>query len=215
MLTERSLTVPAADAERTVVHRLVQRVVRERCHQAGTLDAVITAAADAVQAAAEQIGDAWATRTLIGEYAAHADTLTTHHADDSTRRRLISLRMWMLHWLREVHNYSAAATLGPPLLDDCERILGNDDSTTTGHRNNLADVYRAVGRLDEAITLYEQTLTDRRAGARPGPPRHPDLAQQPRLRLPGGGAAGRGDHPARADPRRPRSGCSARTTPTP
>ena len=171
VLAGRSLTVPTREADRTVVHRLVQRVVRERCQQAGTLDRVIAAAADALREAADQIGTGWATRALIGEYATHAAALTIHPCSDLTRRRLLTLRLWMLHWLRAVHNYSAAAALGAELLADCEETVGSDSSTTMTARHNLAQVYQAVGRLDEAIELFTRTLTDRE---RVHGPEHPD-----------------------------------------
>ena len=38
--------------------------------------------------------------------------------------------------------------------------LGPDHPDTLASRNNLAGTYRASGRLDKAITLYEQTLED-------------------------------------------------------
>ena len=38
--------------------------------------------------------------------------------------------------------------------------LGSDHPDTLASRNNLAGTYRASGRLDKAITLYEQTLED-------------------------------------------------------
>jgi hypothetical protein len=75
VLAGRSLTVATVDVDRTVVHRLVQRVVRERCQHTGGLDTVLATAADAVRDAAVEVGGAWATRALIGEYATHADTL--------------------------------------------------------------------------------------------------------------------------------------------
>ena len=53
------------------------------------------------------------------------------------------------------------------------------------------------------------------AGPGPGPPRHPDLAQQPRHRLPGRGPHGRGDHACTSRPWPTGSGSWARTTPTP
>ncbi|TQD43372.1 tetratricopeptide repeat protein, partial [Actinomyces johnsonii] len=40
-------------------------------------------------------------------------------------------------------------------------ILGPNHPDTLTSRNNLANAYQAAGRLDEAITLYEQTLEDR------------------------------------------------------
>ncbi|HEU4422046.1 MAG TPA: tetratricopeptide repeat protein [Pilimelia sp.] len=161
VLAGRSLTVPTVDVDRTVVHRLVQRVVRERCQHTGTLDTVIATAADAVRDAAAHVGNAWATRALIGEYATHVDTLWRHAPNDTTRRHLLTVRLWMLHWLRKVHNYTAAIALGPDLLRDCEHTLGDNHDTTLVTRNNLAQVYDAVGRLDEAIDLLTRTLADR------------------------------------------------------
>ncbi|MFC2473414.1 MAG: tetratricopeptide repeat protein, partial [Actinomyces sp.] len=72
-----------------------------------------------------------------------------------------------------------AADLGMPqlaltLTDSVTRAgdtLGPDHPSTLASRNNLADAYRDAGRLDEAITLHEQTLTDR---TRILGPHHPD-----------------------------------------
>ena len=41
------------------------------------------------------------------------------------------------------------------------KILGPDPPDTLASRNNLAGAYESAGRLDEAITLYEQVLADR------------------------------------------------------
>ena len=41
------------------------------------------------------------------------------------------------------------------------KILGPDHPDTLASRNNLAGAYESAGRLDEAITLYEQVLDDR------------------------------------------------------
>ena len=91
-------------------------------------------------------------------------------------------------------------------LTDCERVLGPDHPSTLGSRNNLAGAYESAGRLDEAIPLLRADPHRPRAGPGPRPPRHPDLAQQPRRRLPVGRAPRRG-HPAlRADPHRLRAG---------
>ena len=61
-----------------------------------------------------------------------------------------------------------AADLGMPqlaltLTDSVTRAgdtLGPDHPSTLASRNNLANAYRDAGRLDEAIALHEQTLTD-------------------------------------------------------
>ena len=72
-----------------------------------------------------------------------------------------------------------ATDLGMPhlaiaLTDSVTRVgdtLGPDHPSTLTARNNLAGAYQTAGRLNEAITLYEQTLEDR---TRILGPRHPD-----------------------------------------
>ena len=72
-----------------------------------------------------------------------------------------------------------AADLGMPqlaltLTDSVTRagdILGPAHPSTLTSRNNLAGAYCDAGRLDEAVTLYEQTLEDR---TRILGPHHPD-----------------------------------------
>jgi tetratricopeptide (TPR) repeat protein len=169
-LVERSLATPAADG-RLLVHRLVRHVVRTLCHRAGTLDAVVTAAAEALYDAGLAVGTSWTTRTLIGEYAAHAATLTTFPVNGYTRRRLVDVRLWMQEWLANVNDRGGAATLGPSLLRDCERILGADAPTTSTARRTLADAYSEIGRFDEAVALYLRNLAvqERLFG-----PDHPD-----------------------------------------
>ena len=46
-------------------------------------------------------------------------------------------------------------------LAACERLLGADHPRTLGARNNLASAYRDVGRVNEAIMLFEQALAGR------------------------------------------------------
>ena len=161
VLAGRSLTIAAREDDRTVAHRLVQRVVRERRRHDGTLGKIITATAQAVVDAAREVGDGWATRALIAEYAAHLDTLTSHASDTDTRRQLLKPRAWLLYWLQEVNNTTAAIASGAALLADCEAILGGEYPDTLINRNNLANAYQEAGRLGEAITLHEQNLADR------------------------------------------------------
>ena len=55
-------------------------------------------------------------------------------------------------------------------LEECIHILGPNHPDTLTSRNNLANAYQAAGRLDEAIPLYQQTLTGR---SRTLGPHHP------------------------------------------
>ena len=64
--------------------------------------------------------------------------------------------------------FSHASDLGLPYealtldvaVDALERLLGPDHPDTLASRNNLAGAYESVGRLTEAITLYEQVTKD-------------------------------------------------------
>ena len=51
--------------------------------------------------------------------------------------------------------------------------------------NNLAAGYRAAGKLDLALPLFEETLELQKAQARPRPPRHLVTHGQPGRGLPG------------------------------
>ena len=65
--------------------------------------------------------------------------------------------------------FSHASDLGLPYealsldvaVDALAGLLGPDHPATLASRNNLAYAYASAGRLAEAITLYEQVLTDR------------------------------------------------------
>ena len=65
--------------------------------------------------------------------------------------------------------FSHASDLGLPYealtldvaVDALAGLLGPDHPDTLTSRNNLAGAYESAGRLNEAITLYEQVLTDR------------------------------------------------------
>ncbi len=58
-----------------------------------------------------------------------------------------------------------------PYTSFCEQTLGTTHPDTLTSRNNLAYAYRAAGKLDRAIALFEQNLTDRE---RILGPHHPD-----------------------------------------
>ena len=107
---------------------------------------------------------------------------------------------------RDAGRLEEAIPLLERTLADTERVLGETHPSTLTSRNNLAGAYQDAGRLDEAIPLLERTLADTRAGPGRDPPQHPDLPQQPRRRLPGCRAAGRGHPAVRTHPRRHRAG---------
>jgi tetratricopeptide (TPR) repeat protein len=73
---------------------------------------------------------------------------------------LLSLLGWAGWYLSQVSDTSRAIPLDERVLTDSERVLGPDHPDTRTSRNNLAGAYQLAGRLDDAITHYEQNLVD-------------------------------------------------------
>ena len=98
---------------------------------------------------------------------------------------------------------------------DRQRILGTDHPQTLTSRGNLAVAYQAAGGPAPGHPPVRADPHRQRAGPRHRPPRHPDLPQQPRRRLPGGWGTGAGPSPCTSRPSPTACGSSAPTTPTP
>ncbi len=64
-----------------------------------------------------------------------------------------------LHYATSLGMSQLALCLTDSVTQACD-ALGPDHPDILASRNNLAGTYRASGRLDKAITLYEQTLED-------------------------------------------------------
>ena len=159
-----SLLTFSVDDTSVTAHRLVMRVIREQLAVRNSLTSVCAAAAQLLDGLAEELGNTWhqdraAVRDLVEHITALYESSASRPADSALLLRMIGLRWWAVVFLSELGD-SAAQTIpmAEPLLPDTERVLGTDHPRTLGTRANLAAAYRAVGRTDEAITLYEQTL---------------------------------------------------------
>ena len=163
-LINRSIVQQTADdGTMTMLHRLQAQVLRE-CWSESEYHEACAAASD-----------------LLG----HVD-FRRYHSNDTKARRQEALDL--VDQLRSIgtqeHSqvlfkspqvsealfqaFSHACDLGLPYealtldvaVDALEGLLGPDHPATLTSRNNLAYAYHAAGRLTEAITLYEQVLTD-------------------------------------------------------
>ena len=84
-----------------------------------------------------------------------------------------------------------AIPLQEQTLAALERVLSPDHPDTLQSRDNLAITYMRAGRAGRGGDPAIRADAGRQAaGPGPGPPRHPDLAEQPRRRLPSGGPGG-------------------------
>ena len=210
-LAGASLLTFSVDGTVVTAHRLVMRVIRDSVAAAGALAGVCEAAAGLLDARAgalweQRHADRAAARDLAGQLLALAGSAAACPPGTGLDVAMIRARGWALAFLAGLGDSTAQAiAVGEQLAADHERILGPDHPDTLASRNNLADAYRDGGphRRGDHPARADPGRPRTRPG--PRPPRHPDLAQQPRHRLPGGGPHRRGDHPARADPGRPRA----------
>lgn len=167
-LADASLPTFSGDDESEPIvtaHRLVMRVTRERHAEDGTLAAVGGRACYLIGAALGSLGEPWqrraATRDLVRQVVALNDHLAPHIAadDEALAKDLLLRRGWALWCLNNLADSAPQAVdLGEPLVADLERLLGESHPDTLHSQNNLADTYRAVGRLGEAIPLFEASL---------------------------------------------------------
>ncbi|MBO3748871.1 tetratricopeptide repeat-containing protein [Streptosporangiaceae bacterium NEAU-GS5] len=163
-LADTSLISFSEDGSAVLMHRLVQRVLRERVIRDGDLPAAIDQAIDLLVALDNVIpngAQTWAARAAVEILLEQTDALRTLTTGDDIPDRLLALRAWCGHYLMDLADLRRAVPLLRQTLSDRERILGTDHPNTLTSRNNLASAYQAAGDLTQAIPLYQQTLTDR------------------------------------------------------
>jgi len=179
----RASLVTRSQSGRTVTsHRLVMRVVRERCQAQQRLAFTIRIATGVLNQSLTVAGeDAWLNRTTITELVSHTTALweqvcryLSTGPDRDLVSQLLGLRINGLSYLLEVRDAARAIALGEDLADTCRRELGECSPDTMRSRNSLAVAYREAGHLAEAISMFEQTLADREQVLGPD---HPDTLQ--------------------------------------
>ena len=145
-LIHRSIVQQSADGMTNMLHRLQAQVLRESWNN-------------------NELDDARAAATgLLGSV-----NVSRYPSNDTKARRQEALDL--VDQLRSIgtqeHSQvlfesphtSEALTLDVA-VDALEGLLGPDHPATLASRNNLAHAYESAGRLEEAITLYEQVLSD-------------------------------------------------------
>ncbi len=166
-LAEASLLTFTIDGATIVVHRLVQRVIRDQVTASGGLADVCLSATTLLDTQARALEPVWhenraAVRDLTGQILAlHQLSAACPHTDRLTRS-LLQVRRHCLWFLNALGDSAVQATVvGESLVADEERAVGPDHPDTLASRNMLANAYRDAGRIPEAIALHERTLADR------------------------------------------------------
>ena len=176
-LAGTSLLTFSLDGSAVTAHRLVMRVIRENLAADNALTAVCESAARLLDGLAESRRENWhedraATRDLVEQIMALDESAARCPPGGDLDRLMLRLQGWAAGLLGLLGDSAAQAIMiGERLVAARERVLGPDHPDTLASRNNLANAYRAAGRLDEAISLHEQILADRERVLGPD---HPD-----------------------------------------
>ena len=174
-LKKSSILQDSTDGSKTIIHRLQGQVYREtylsnqekfneaRAHATTTLLNEIDI--DRLENFERQRQE---TRNLVEQIGATTSQGHSHPLfSDPT---FVSVLAVTLHHATDLGMPQLALTLTESVTQaGC--ILGPDHPGTLASHSNLAYAYQAAGRLDDAITLHEQTLEDR---TRILGPNHPD-----------------------------------------
>ncbi len=166
-LASGSLLTFSTDDATVAAHRLTMRVAVDRQARDGTLAGLGAGLAALLEAVADSLAEPWqnraAARDVIGQIMALHEHLSPHLGEHDTElAKTLLLRGWAVWCLNELgDSFTLAIGYGTALAADSELVLGATHPSTLTSRNNLGYAYRAAGRLDEAIPLYEQALADR------------------------------------------------------
>jgi tetratricopeptide (TPR) repeat protein len=179
--TQRSLLTWSTTTEALLSHRLTVRVLLEDARDHHTTATLLSDALDMLRPHLFNHDQAWARRVesahLIDQIEAIHNTEIPELTKTTTTRRwlrrartqptpLAARSLTVLRWAAEQSRITVelqrTILLSQRLLHLAEQIHGHDHPTTALCRDELAGAYayRSVGRVDEAISLYERTLVD-------------------------------------------------------
>ncbi|MFG1805150.1 FxSxx-COOH system tetratricopeptide repeat protein [Streptomyces sp. NPDC049040] len=161
-LADASLVFFAGDGAAVLMHRLVQRVLRERLAGEGRLDTAVARAADVLRG----LGDR--TDPVLRGLAAHVDSLWAgaRPLGDGVLVTLLDLRLEAVRRLGDDGDLAGARALGEEVLADHLRLPCGDDAVATA-RAVLSHVYMLANLPALSVPLVEQSLAASRRSAGP------------------------------------------------
>ncbi|WP_283133401.1 tetratricopeptide repeat protein [Rhizohabitans arisaemae] len=160
-LVATSLIGRTEDGTAVVMHRLIQRVIRERAIHDGDLSTAIDQAIGLLEAFNGRIPDGvhtWAARGAVETLLEQTDALHALTGEAALLERLLILRIWCGVHLTELADLTRAVSLLKETLAELEETLGADHLHVAASRANLAAAYEAAGDPARAIPLYEAAL---------------------------------------------------------
>ncbi len=148
-----------------VMHRLTQRILRDRANQ--DTPAMLDRAASLLRRRGTfPYEQAWRRRDRGEELTRHITTIWDHTSAVTPSARnlydILALRRWASRQATGSADLDRAIDLAAEVRTYQHDIHGSDHPDTLTAVNDLARAFEAAGRLDEAIALFERNLTDRR-----------------------------------------------------
>lgn len=166
-LGTKSLITFSRDGSTVIVHRLVQRVMRERAvREANLVDLVHGATRYLTLVGEIPREDTWRRLPLILAVADHSHDLWKHLeprlADVSrdTAEAVLSVRHAVGYHLNELTDGGRAAPIHEEVVAASMGVLGADHPSTLSARHSLALAYRSAGRVAEAVEVLERLVAD-------------------------------------------------------
>lgn len=169
VLLDRSLASRSDDGRLVLVHRLVQRVLRDAARTSGTFTSAMTMAVNVLTVNMTYDADAqWPMREQLGSLGAQVMAVRQHLPADPSgdpdprtapmAAAVVALEQWYAWHLNEVANPVFAIEVGDMAIADGLRLLGPDFPGLLIARNNLADAHLAAGQAESAISLHAENL---------------------------------------------------------
>lgn len=162
-LFEASIIEYAGDrGDAITMHRLVQRIIRDRSRADDMFERTIADAADRLGQATFPSDSAWHRRQEGDELVRHIEALWRATSERGSgvalAEKILALRNWAVEYVIGLRDPARARALAMTVHQDCQRIVGGENSITLSSASNLAQTYRLTGKLAEAIQLWEATV---------------------------------------------------------
>ncbi|MFI9551269.1 tetratricopeptide repeat protein [Nonomuraea endophytica] len=154
-LVRRSLLTWSQDRQSVVVHRVTQRVLRERDPDA--TDRALGRAADLLQTYRPL--DTWVNRDKWESFVTQTEAVYAH-VGERAAPVLATLRQVGVGYRARHSSNADAVALFEQCLADFERVLGPEHEITLNTRADLAFSYSHLLRPERAVEIYERTVAD-------------------------------------------------------
>jgi tetratricopeptide (TPR) repeat protein len=171
-LCEASVMTLSLDGTTVLMHRLIQRIIRDRLLDEGRLGDRITEAAAALRLLLSETNGEHAQDAVDHGLTDHLLALwaASEQLGEADRCSLLDLPRAAVHLLVDRGEALRACAFGQDVLAEHERLVPPQDDNLFGALSALAGAYQALDRYDLAVGLRERSVA---ASREQFGPRHP------------------------------------------